>query len=107
MQEKLKRFRQFRPMVLPGQNFEPKKWWKFAITSVIKSIRFKKGAIHAFKIPKEELSTYETKFKPKFKQLYLCSTDLEKENLINVTWQENQRKEFWNITSMASQETLT
>ena len=83
------------------------KWWKFAITSVIKSIRFKKGAIHAFKIPKEELSTYETKFKPKFKQLYLCSTDLEKENLINVTWQENQRKEFWNITSMASQETLT
>ena len=73
----------------------------------MKSIRFKKGAIHAFKIPKEELSAYETKFKPKFKQLYLCGSDLEKDNLINVTWQENERKEFWNITSMASQETLT
>ena len=59
MQEKLKRFRQFRPLMIPGKAFEPKKWWKFAITSVLKSIRFKKGAIHAFKIPNEELSNYE------------------------------------------------
>ena len=66
MQDKLKRFRQLRPLTIPGQPFEPKKWWKFAINSVLKSIRFKKGAIHAFKIPSEDLNNYEVAFKEHF-----------------------------------------
>lgn len=35
----------------PG--FNGKAWWKFAITSIIKSFQFKRGSINAFKMNME------------------------------------------------------
>ena len=68
LQEKLRKFRQFRPIeyddrdnenamefgsggLRPG--FNAKAWWSFAITSIIKSFQFKRGAIRCFNMSKE------------------------------------------------------
>ena len=79
MQEKLRKFRQFRPIEAvesPDDNlgmefgsgglrpgFNAKAWWKFAITSIIKSFQFKRGAIKAFKMRQELEKQSEEVFK--------------------------------------------
>lgn len=67
MQEKLRKFRQFRPLdsdsrehLLEGvesgerqgirAGFNARDWWRFSIESIVRSFRFKRGAIKAFKL---------------------------------------------------------
>ena len=125
MQEKLRKFRQFRPLeiaealtpeeealsmdfgsgsIRPG--FDAKAWWKFAITSIIKSFQFKRGAIKAFKMPLELESKSKAIFRAQMEQMYAAGMDDQKRQLLLSKMDPVAAKTFWHVTSMITNEQL-
>ena len=58
-------------------------WWKYAINSVIRLQKEKKGFINAFKIPKTRMRDYEINFMKLF-QKYLDNKPYSKEELHHI-----------------------
>lgn len=58
-------------------------WWKYAIRSIIKLQREKKGSIYEFSIPKDKKREYEVKFMKLF-QKYLTNEDYDTDELHHI-----------------------
>lgn len=124
MQEKLRKFRKFRPIeqaeesgapeadsmefgsgaVRPG--FNARAWWQFAITSIIKSFQFKRGAINAFKMRHEIEKQSESVFKEHLSQLYRANMDDKKRETYFARMEPATAKLFWHINSMVELDQL-
>ncbi|CAI2385812.1 unnamed protein product [Moneuplotes crassus] len=58
-------------------------WWKYAIKSVIKQQREKRGSMYEFRIPKSKKREYEVNFINQF-QLYLKNEDYDQDMLHHI-----------------------
>jgi hypothetical protein len=75
-QEKVRKFR-----FLKAPKMDVRERWRFAINSIVRSIRVKNGALTAFTITPSRLLEYENAFKPLLFQ-YFTATDKERDAMV-------------------------
>ena len=88
----------------PG--FNPKAWWKFAITSIIKSFQFKRGAIKAFKMQSDLEQQSMGIFKEQMVLLFQPKMDGKKRIVFFREMDPVVAKTFWHVVSIISPDQL-
>jgi len=119
MQEKLRKFRQFRPVdqvealgvddmefggggLRPG--FNAREWWGFAYTCIVRSFQFKRGAIKAFKMTADYERQSQAVFNEHMSKLYGTNMDDAKRRVFFERMEPAQAKLFWHVVSQITQD---